>query len=313
MQPGIARSFSSYHATVSASIAQVNVRPWQSGPFRSRIAAQHIGDIQFVEVRSDAVSIDRSSECIAVDGRNHYFLPIVRSGKCMMKQRDRQCELSERTLTLLDTTEPHQARFPQPAVRLVTCIARPALDRRLRQAEALLGQVIDAKTGMGSIANGYLLNLFSEWESLDSQSRLATSDVGLDLIALALRSSLSRGVELRADATRLKHDALLVRITRHIRDHLYDPTLSPAVLASRHGISLRYLHRLFEATGTGIAGWIREERLKRCYNDLTAPEHKHRTITEIALSAGFNDAAHFSRLFTAAYGMTARELRRRVE
>ncbi len=49
--------------------------------------------------------------------------------------------------------------------------------------------------------------------------------------------------------------------------------------------------------------------MERCRADLAAPRLAARTITDIALSHGFNDAAHFSRLFKESYGMSPAEYR----
>ena len=43
--------------------------------------------------------------------------------------------------------------------------------------------------------------------------------------------------------------------------------------------------------------------------DLASPLHSHRTITEIAFAWGFNNSAHFNRLFKERYGLSARAYR----
>jgi AraC-like DNA-binding protein len=81
-------------------------------------------------------------------------------------------------------------------------------------------------------------------------------------------------------------------------------------VARRHFISRSYLDKLFETEAEGVARYIRERRLERCREELADPRMTEQSILDIATRWGFVSAAHFSRVFRAAYGMTPREARR---
>ena len=72
---------------------------------------------------------------------------------------------------------------------------------------------------------------------------------------------------------------------------------------------MRYLHRLFESEPTTVAELIRRRRLDRCRRDLLDPDLDHLPVAAIGARWGLPTAAHFSRLFRAAYGVTPGELR----
>jgi AraC-like DNA-binding protein len=91
-------------------------------------------------------------------------------------------------------------------------------------------------------------------------------------------------------------------ITRYVRTHLQDEALGPASIAHAYAMSIRALHALFEDIDQSVAGLVRSERLARCMEDLRRPSGG--SVTEIAFRWGFSDAAHFSRLFKRAFGMT---------
>jgi AraC-like DNA-binding protein len=105
-------------------------------------------------------------------------------------------------------------------------------------------------------------------------------------------------------------ELLLGRIRRFIDSNLEDRALCPDLVARRHFISRSYLDKLFETEPEGVARYIRERRLERCREELADPRLTEQSILDIATRWGFVSAAHFSRVFRAAYGMTPREARR---
>lgn len=127
----------------------------------------------------------------------------------------------------------------------------------------------------------------------------------MDLIALAFagaaREFAGAGTTVQA--------ASVARAKRIIEARLADPALSPGAVAAALGVSPGYLHRLFHTAGTTVGAHIRRCRLVRCRDDLADPLRAGERITEIALRWGFNDPAHFSRAFHAAFGMRPRDWR----
>ena len=85
--------------------------------------------------------------------------------------------------------------------------------------------------------------------------------------------------------------------------------LSPAQVAQKAGVSVRTLHRIFQASGETFWSWIRDRRLERCYAELTAPANSKRTITEVAFRWGFNELSTFDRNFRKRYGASPRQVR----
>ncbi len=101
------------------------------------------------------------------------------------------------------------------------------------------------------------------------------------------------------------------RITSYINTHIDDPELSIDSIAAGIGCSRRYLHKAFDAEPETLSAMIWQLRLERCALNLRAAAMADRSITEIAFASGFNSSPHFSRLFRARYGMTARDWRKR--
>jgi AraC-like DNA-binding protein len=128
----------------------------------------------------------------------------------------------------------------------------------------------------------------------------------MDLLIVALAERLGRAATL---APTTQRRALLASVQGFIDQRLADPELSPSAIAAAHHISLRYLHKLFEAQPTTVSGWIRQRRLERCRRDLLDPALGDWSVSAIAARWGLIDAAHFGRLFRAAYGLPPAEYR----
>jgi AraC-like DNA-binding protein len=80
-------------------------------------------------------------------------------------------------------------------------------------------------------------------------------------------------------------------------------------VAGEQAVRLRQLHKLFHASGTTVAGWIRQRRLEHCEHDLRDPRWQSRPVAAVGARWGYPDPAHFSRLFKAHYGFCPRDYR----
>jgi AraC-like DNA-binding protein len=129
----------------------------------------------------------------------------------------------------------------------------------------------------------------------------------LDLLALAVASDLTAW---RPCPPRAGSRAMMVRIQAFIDRHLGDPELSPGMIAAAHHISIRALHKLYEAEELTVTASIRRQRLERCRRDLLDPGLRDRLVAAVGARWGFPDAAAaFSRAFRAAYGLPPAEYR----
>ena len=105
----------------------------------------------------------------------------------------------------------------------------------------------------------------------------------------------------------------LARLTPGQRQALKALNLGPATIARGNHIFVRYLHRLFHDQGTSVARWVRERRLANCRRDLEDPALAQRGVQAIARRWGFEDPAHFSKIFKASYGDPPGAYRQRAD
>ncbi|MGH1358483.1 MAG: helix-turn-helix transcriptional regulator [Burkholderiaceae bacterium] len=94
-----------------------------------------------------------------------------------------------------------------------------------------------------------------------------------------------------------------------INARLADPGLSAASIAQQLKLSPSTLHRAWAGEPCSIQETIRAQRLDTARRDLCDPNLVARSVSEIAYSCGFSNAAHFSRAVRARFGCSARDLR----
>lgn len=97
---------------------------------------------------------------------------------------------------------------------------------------------------------------------------------------------------------------LLERVFHTIEMYLSDPNFNLQQVASEHGISMRYLQKLFESVGESFGHYVKLRRLERCRMDLISPLHAQKSISDILFQWGFNNSASFSRAFREQYGIS---------
>lgn len=103
--------------------------------------------------------------------------------------------------------------------------------------------------------------------------------------------------------------ATVYRLKNYLLMHLRDPDLSMPQAAAAMGISARYARQLLADEQTSFRSYIQGQRLDRCRRDLTDPRHATRNVGDVAFAWGFNDLAHFSRIFKQRFGVSPRDCR----
>lgn len=166
---------------------------------------------------------------------------------------------------------------------------------------------LSGRAGIGHVLAGFLASVSEALEDLSVDQ--------LRPIEMALPEFLMAGIFRQADARALGgaagvRAALLHRVCQTVEAQLGDPDLSLTQVADSHGISPRYVQKLFENVGQSFTRYIRYRRLERCRYDLESPLYHQLSISDICFRWGFNDAAHFSRAFRDQYNVSPREYRR---
>ncbi len=111
------------------------------------------------------------------------------------------------------------------------------------------------------------------------------------------------------DRPRTLGDRRFADIEAFVLHHLGNPDLSAEMTASGIGISCGYLLHILKVRGTSFSGLLWQSRLALARKWLAADGMRDVPIAQIAFMAGYKSAAHFSRAFRQASGMTPGDYR----
>jgi AraC-like DNA-binding protein len=274
--------------------------------FGASVTGRDWGELRIWRVTATPMSAQRTMRHINSSTRDDHLLAVHITGTAAGAQDGRQVILGPGDFALFDPTRPYSIAFhgARTFEHVIYQVPRASLDARW-QVGSVTALGVPAASSAGRLVSPYLQTLARPTGPPGDLPAQPFIDAALDLAVTALRATADTGSH--PDPRR---HSLTAELKRYALAHLTDPDLSPAAAAGASYVSVRQLHRLFADEGVSFAAWLREQRLRRCRDDLINPQLTHRAISEIAARWGFRSAAHFTRAFHARYGITPAELRR---
>lgn len=283
------------------------VRERPAGDFTGSIRRHALPSLDVSVVNSGAQSVMRTPGHIARSTDDYFLVGIQTAGRGVVRQDGRDAVLAAGDFALYDSTRPYQLLFDDAFEQIVLKLPGERLRSELRQTEALTATTVSGREGAGHLLISMIRTLREDIDALQPASALAVANGVLSILVAGLQTLPA------ARSPGLSHLAAyhLARIKRCIDEQLADPALSVSSLAAELGLSVSQIHRVFRSEPLTPAQYIWERRLEACSRDLREPRLAGRTVSEIAYGRGFNDAAHFSRVFRDRFGCSPREWRLR--
>ena len=234
------------------------------------------------------------------------WLVLLLRGTAQLIHNDRCVELEPEDIAYGPCRTEATMRFPADFRALHVRIPRLTLSPRVLAPFSLRIGHLRARSGVDHILAGMLRALA---ETLEDVQYAELRPVELALTEFLITSLGGEKTVFGLGGSAGARASHLHRICQSIETMLGDPELSLGRVADEHGVSTRYLQKLFAASGTSFSQYLRTRRLERCRADLASPLHNRLSISEICFRWGFNGSAHFSRVFRNEYGTSPREYR----
>ncbi|WP_347989646.1 helix-turn-helix domain-containing protein [Methylomonas sp. AM2-LC] len=264
-------------------------------------------DLQLSVVQSSAISLQRLPGEAYLPSQDAYFAVILLSGDYLLEQNGREVFLQAGDMTLYDATLPHRIHCPGEFSKLIFAIPRTVMRDRVAGIDRCTALRIPGDQGIGFVAANFLHAFATQAAQLQAEEFARLSDQSLDLLTLALSAIRPSNYHLsRSRAVSLN------TIKTFIEKNLRNQALNTTIIAQYAGLSVRYINDLFADEGVSTMRFVWKRRLENCRKELLSPLFSGQPVADIAFRWGFNDAAHFSRVFKQHYGCSPREFRREL-
>jgi AraC-like DNA-binding protein len=240
-------------------------------------------------------------------GSGHLYLCVTLAGTSVVSRRAREMVLSDGDAVLM-TSEEVAWTLASPStvniagVRLLPSALAPLVPKL---DDAVMRRIPRDASGLKLLRK--YLDVLADSEALaaPTSQRLIISHI-YDLAALALGATSDGN---RLAETGSVRAVRLAAIKVDIVANLHDGNLSATMIATRHRVTVRYLHKLFESEGITCSEFVLGQRLMRAYGILKNPLHARRAISTMAFELGFNDLSYFNRAFRRRYNATPSDVR----
>lgn len=271
--------------------------------FQARLQRLDLEGIDWVECVCDPCAGQRTPQQLRRQSDSEVGVQFVLAGRERFNTTSGPVELQSGDLVLWTTDKVIDFEVIEPLHKLTLMIPRSLLQQHLMPRQRWpKGGKLDTRVPAVALLASHLAVLSGRADTLDVGMRRAAHRWTLDLLGAVMAPP-------HASRDRAGGGEMLRQVQWYAMRHLHDGELTPSRMATAHRMSLRQLHLLFQREGLAVAGWIQEQRLQRCRQDLLDPGHRHRQISEIAYRWGFVSAAHFSRAFRDRFGQSPRAMR----
>ena len=256
------------------------------------------GDLTFIRATTKGGRhlVIRSWELIQKSEYNNFFIGYMLSGSAKLSQDHHVATLNRNDLAILDSTKEYQIEVPCSFDALWVHVPRYRIEGRLRALGDIMAQRVVGTVGVGRLASDLIRGAFRECNRISPAEANRVINSILDLVGMSLSQDHEAKLEPSAYSS-----SLLRRIQDYVENRIDDEDLTPARIAEAHGVSARYVNKLFEKEGISTAKWVKMRRLERCRNDLEDANKRHLSISQIAYNHGFGNISSFNRAFKDRY------------
>src|ERR1700733_15306500 len=273
----------------------------RAAPLLTHVVSHHLGDIRLIELSGNPFGAVRGHAEISGDKDTYLGILYQRFGSTLCRIGEERVIVGPGEISVWHSGHPVSFEMPEKFDKLCMFVPMARFESVLYNAETYEALRLPGGSSLATLLGSYLSTLPDSVVTRHGNEHFDAIDVTLELLGVAFRAQ-------RRSSTIAPRDQLFARISDDIEGRLNDVNLSPNKIAEANGISIRYLYTLFSEQCETVSGWVRRRRLLRCRAELDGADTEA-SITEIAYRWGFNDSAHFSRLFKASFGMSPTQYR----
>ncbi|TWO71070.1 helix-turn-helix domain-containing protein [Caenimonas sedimenti] len=270
--------------------------------FDGHMQASHAGDVILTRLEANRHRVLRTPSMARTSETAYLKIVAPWQGSATVQQQGREACARDGAWVIYDTTGSYEIANPERVDHLIVMVPKDGLAERNLRFDGVMAR----RLGTSGISRVALETMRNTYQELPNMSPAAAQGAG-ELIKQLVHLSLQELSGLETAVT--QREALRDRIRSHVQKNLRDPALSVDAIARALNCSRRHLYNAFGGEGESIAAYIQRLRLQACIRDLQQAGPHARPITDIALSWGFGNPSHFSRVFRDHTGKSPSEFR----
>jgi AraC-like DNA-binding protein len=280
---------------------RIDVDPRSAGDFRSTAKLVRLPTFALLEGSTSPMHQESSRGLVVNDDVTFCSVTTSRWG---MSQLGRSLDLHPGDWSLLSNSDVSEIIVPEESRHLGFSVPRAAIKSLVPDIGAVFARPIPASSTALQMLMRYLD--LARRDNVVTTPALAAAFSGhiCDLLALALGPTRDAAEHAK---TRGLSAARLQAMKDDVASHLGRLDLSVNAVATRHKVSVRYVQRLFEESGSTFTQFVMEQRLAAAHKALG--ERSGVPIHTIVYDLGFNDVSYFNRMFRRRYGCTPSDVR----
>ena len=266
-----------WHGWMSALFSGLDCDLYGDSVFEGHIATSHAGEVVLTRLDANRHRVMRSTRLARSSETSYLKIIAPWQGSAALAQQGRQTWVHPGGWAIYDTTASYEVANPERSHHLVVMLPKEQLAERGLRIEPLMGRQVGGASGISRVALETMRSVFQELPQMTPEAARGAGQLVTDLVRLSL-------LELAGRATAVTQQQAL-------------------------NCSKRHLHNAFADEQETLGQYILRQRLQACMRELKNPLHLQRTITDIAFSWGFNNGAHFSRVFREHAGLSPSQFR----
>jgi AraC-like DNA-binding protein len=289
----------------SRGITAVDIEPIGDAPFHADVTFSQLPGVS-IAAGSHSPGHCRVTRELARHGSDAILLGVLCAGIATTSQFGTELNCGIGGASLLSPIDPFTATLHTEGSFLILALPRRGIAALVPDFAAGFAHPIRSDNAALRLLVRYLDSVLAgdELANPDIARSLSTHIVDLAALALGARGDHAELARLRgAQAARLR------AIRSDILQELGRDDLSTDLIAARHGISPRYVRKLFEQDGSSFSSFVLAERLAKAERMLADPRYAHLNIAQIAHESGFGDVSYFNRMFRRHYELTPSDVR----
>ncbi|MEE4540481.1 helix-turn-helix domain-containing protein [Streptomyces sp. V4-01] len=305
----VADRFDAWQALMSRTHAPMQMSSEDAADFRAHQRLIALGDVAVWPATFQQLVFRRTPKLVRQSDPENCHLSLLLRGNAVASWNRNEAAYSAYDLHINDTSLPFEiATGRGPITTIGIEVPKALLGLPWGSAQSVIGRRISARDGMGFLLAQFVSQLSADTRAYRPADAPRLGSVLAELVTALFAHALEAQDAL---APETRDRTVTLGVKDFIRRRLHDCELTPSAIAAAHHISRGHLHRLFQAEGTTVASYIRDQRLEAARRELADPAQAATPVHVIAARWGFKDHTTFTRTFRTAYGAPPRDFRRR--